>query len=334
MPRKRSPALPARKTKRWIRIRPVRRIPDPVAEIAAGLQAPPRAIPPKYFYDDRGSRLFDRICNTREYYLTRTEEALLVEHGADIIASSRPAQILELGSGISRKVRLLLDACVKLSHACEYAPFDVCEEMVELATDRLAADYPWLTIQPLIGDYHAGLGNLPTAHGTRLLAFLGSSIGNFTAEAGREFIREIRHALRPGDFFLLGADRVKPVPVLNAAYNDADDITAAFNLNLLNVVNRSLHADFDPGQFSHFACYNETLNQIEMYLVSRRDQEIRLGKTGTVIKLAKGERILTEISRKYSAEDLESMLAECGFSLRRHYAPDNGWYSLLLAQVR
>jgi len=302
-------------------------------EVLAGLTAKPRAIPPKYFYDDHGSLLFDRICGTKEYYLTRTETALLISHGTDIIATARPAQILELGSGISHKIRLLLDACSKLSHTCEYAPFDVCAEMVDLATNRLASDYAWLTIKPLLGDYHAGLGNLPEAGGVRLLAFLGSSIGNFTAAAGREFVRDIRHYLQPGDFFLLGADRVKSAEILHAAYNDADGITAEFNLNILRVVNRSIQANFDPGNFSHSAVYNEDLGQIEMYLIAKQDQEIQLGKTGTSIRLVAGERILTEISRKYEVAELMSMLDDNGFNLVRHYQPDNHWYSLLLAQV-
>jgi len=305
-----------------------------LAEVTAALTAIPRAIPPKYFYDDRGSRLFDRICGTTEYYLTRTETALLSEHAVDIMAACLPAQVLELGSGISRKVRLLLDACASLKHVCEYAPFDVCEEMVDLATHRLAADFPWLSIKPLLGDYHAGLSNIPAAGGVRLLAFLGSSIGNFTSAAGREFVHDIRMSLRHGDFFLLGADRVKPVEILNAAYNDASGITAEFNLNILRVVNRELDANFQPDNFSHEAFYNATLGQIEMYLIADCAQEVYLGKTGTVLKLVTGERILTEISRKYTIDELESMLRDNGFYIARHYQPANQWYSLLLAEAR
>ncbi|MBF8269414.1 MAG: Dimethylhistidine N-methyltransferase [Gammaproteobacteria bacterium] len=308
-------------------------MPGMLEEVLAGLTATTRAIPPKYFYDDHGSLLFDRICSTQEYYLTRTETDLLISHGTDIIATTRPAQILELGSGISHKVRLLLDACGKLSHTCEYAPFDVCEEMVDLATNRLAADYPWLSITPLLGDYHAGLGNLPKTGGVRLLAFLGSSIGNFTAAAGREFVRDIRLSLQPGDFFLLGADRVKSAAILHAAYNDADGITAEFNLNILRVLNSTIQANFDLDNFSHSAVYNADLGQIEMYLIAKQEQKVQLGKAGISIRLAAGERILTEISRKYGVVELESMFIDNDFKLVRHYQPDNQWYSLLLAQV-
>ena len=316
-----------------IAVRPARRMPEMHEEVIAGLTATPRVIQPKYFYDDYGSRLFDRICGTKEYYLTRTEEDLLVSHGNDIIATSRPAQILELGSGISRKIRLLLDACVRQNHICEYAPFDVCKEMVDLATNRLASDYSWLMIKPLLGDYHAGLGNLPRVHGVRLLAFLGSSIGNFTADAGRDFIRDIRLSLQPGDFFLLGADRVKSPEILHAAYNDAGGITAAFNLNILRVMNQSIDADFNPENFLHEAFFNAGLGQIEMFLISKQAQKIRLGRTGTVIRLTAGEKILTEISRKYELPELESILEDNGFRLLCHYHPDNHWYSLLLAQA-
>ena len=315
------------------RIEPCKQVPGMVEDVLTGLLDSPRKLSPKYFYDDHGSQLFDRICTTREYYLTRTEEALLTAYGSDIINETRPDQILELGSGVSHKIRTLLDACEKYSHSCEYAPFDVCEEVVTLATKRLAVDYHWLDINPMTGDYHAGLGNLPTTEGVRLMAFLGSTIGNFTPEECREFIREIRQCLQPGDFFLLGADRIKDPAVLNAAYNDAGGITAEFNLNLLRVVNREINADFDLDNFSHYAFFNEEKGQIEMYLVSGKDQEIRLGDSGVVISFAAGERILTEISRKYTAGELESMLSDYGFTIIRHYQPANQYFSLLLASA-
>lgn len=315
------------------RIEPYKQVPDMVDDVLAGLLDPPRKLSPKYFYDDYGSQLFDRICNTPEYYLTRTEEALLTDHATEIITETMPGQILELGSGVSHKIRVLLDACEEFSHSCEYAPFDVCEEVVAMATKRLAVDYHWLDINPMIGDYHAGLGNLPESEGVRLIAFLGSTVGNFTEVECSEFIREIRGCLQPGDFFLLGADRVKDAAILNAAYNDADGITAEFNLNLLRVVNREINADFDLNNFSHYAFFNEEKGQIEMYLVSGKDQEIRLGDSGAVIRLTAGEQILTEISRKYTEEELESMLTEHGFNIIRHYQPVNRYFSLLLARA-
>ena len=316
-----------------IRIEPYKQLPDTFEDVLAGLLEPPRKLSPKYFYDDHGSLLFDRICRTDEYYLTRTEEALLTAYSTDIITLTMPDQILELGSGVSHKIRMLLDACEEFSHSCEYAPFDVCEEIVAMATKKLAVEYHWLDINPMVGDYHAGLGNLPKTEGVRLAAFLGSTIGNFTVQECSEFITEIKQCLQPGDYFLIGADRVKDTAILNAAYNDTDGITAEFNLNLLTVLNREINTDFDLENFSHYACYNEAQGQIEMYLVSKCDQEVRLGENGTRIGLAAGERILTEISRKYNEEELESMLVERGFRIVRHYQPANRYFSLLLARV-
>lgn len=316
-----------------VRIQPVRQIPDMIEDISMGLLEPPRTLPPKYFYDDRGSLLFDRICKTKEYYPTRTEEALLTRYGAEIIAKTLPAQILELGSGISHKIRRLFDACREHSHICEYAPFDVCEEIVHLAINKLASEYHWLNLNPMIGDYHAGLGNLPKTNGVRMMVFLGSTIGNFTEVECRDFIKEINQCLQSGDYFLVGADRIKDTEILNAAYNDADGITAEFNLNILRVINREIDANFDLNNFSHYAFYNEDLNQIEMYLTSLLDQEIHLGKIDSRITLASGERILTEISRKFKSGQLESLLEENSFHIVRHYEPDNQYFSLILAQV-
>lgn len=320
-------------TESCIRVEPFKQLPDTFEEVMTGLLEPPRRLSPKYFYDDHGSLLFDRICGTDEYYLTRTEEALLTAYGSDIINETMPDQILELGSGVSHKIRRLLDACEEFAHSCEYVPFDVCEEIVVMATRKLAIDYHWLDINPMVGDYHAGLGNLPKAEGVRLAAFLGSTIGNFTAEECSEFINEIKQCLQPGDYFLVGADRVKDPGILNAAYNDTDGITAEFNLNLLRVLNREINTDFDPDNFSHYAFYNEDQGQIEMYLVSSCDQEVRLGDNGSKINLAAGERILTEISRKYHEDELESILVGRGFRIVRHYQPDNRYYSLLLARL-
>lgn len=315
------------------RIEPYKEVPDMIEDVLAGLLDAPRKLSPKYFYDDYGSLLFDRICGTDEYYLTRTEAALLTEHSSDIIKATMPDQILELGSGVSHKIRVLLDACEEFSHSCEYAPFDVCEEIVALATRKLSVDYHWLDINPMVGDYHAGLGNLPKSVGVRLIAFLGSTIGNFTAQECSEFIKEIKLCLQPGDFFLIGADRLKDPVILNAAYNDADGLTAEFNLNLLRVLNREIEATFDLNNFSHYAFFNEDRKQIEMYLVSTTDQEIRLDNLGIVVRLAEGEKIMTEISRKFSGEELETMLTDNGFSVIRHFQPDNQYYSLLLARA-
>lgn len=316
-----------------LQVRPTRRIPDVIDDVRNGLMRPPRTLPPKYFYDEYGSWLFDRICETDEYYPTRTEDALLSRHSAEIIKQALPVQIVELGSGTSRKTRRLLDACETHSHPCSYAPFDVCEEMVDQVAAELRDKYHWLEVMPLVGDYHAGLGNLPVEDGISMFVFLGSTIGNFTPDDARDFIGEIRSCMHPGDYFLLGADRVKDERILNAAYNDADGLTARFNLNVLKVLNREIDANFDTGNFSHQALYNHYLNRIEMYLVSKIDQIIRIRELGSSISLGEGEKILTEISRKFTYRELEAMICGSGLEIVRHFEPENKYFSLILSRL-
>jgi L-histidine N-alpha-methyltransferase len=316
-----------------LQVLPSRQIPDVLDDVRNGLLRPPRSLPPKYFYDERGSRLFDRICETDEYYPTRTEDALLARYGAQIIQQTRPAQIVELGSGTSRKTRRLLDACETHTHTCSYAPFDVCGEMVHQVAVDLQNNYPWLEVVPLVGDYHAGLGNIPIAEGVNMFMFLGSTIGNFTPAETRDFINEVRDCMRPGDYFLLGADRVKDERILNAAYNDAEGLTARFNLNVLQVLNREIDANFNTENFSHLALFNRDLNRIEMYLVSEIDQIIRFRKPGFSISLQEGEKILTEISRKFTRRELEAMILQSGLEISQHFEPENKYFSLVLSRL-
>lgn len=316
-----------------ISVEPSRHIPDMLEDVRNGLLEKPRTLPPKYFYDDHGSRLFNQICETEEYYPTRTEEDLLSRYSTDIIVKTRPDQIIELGSGTSRKTRKLLDACEFHDHQCEYAPFDVCEPIVCQVADELIDEYPWLDVQPLVGDYHAGLDNLPVEGGTRLFVFLGGTIGNFSPEETRVFLNDLRDCMSPGDYFLLGADRIKDVHILNAAYNDARGITANFNLNVLQVLNREMDANFKLYDFDHEAVFNRQLNQIEMYLVSRKDQTIHIGKLDKHLELMRDERILTEISRKFGRLELESLLQSIDLDIVDHYEPDNRYFSLVLSHL-
>lgn len=297
----------------------------------AGLLTPPRSLPPKYFYDARGSLLFDRICDTPEYYVTRTEAALLSTFAHDVIDTARPDHILELGAGSSRKTRHLLDACQARGQICAYWPFDVCETILFETANGLRDAYDWLTINILVGDYHAGLADLSAVSGRRLYVFLGSTIGNFDTELAVDFLRELRAQMNPDDALLLGADRVKDEVVLKAAYDDAAGITAEFNLNVLNVLNRELEADFEPAHFYHRADYNPGGRRMEMYLVSRRAQTVHLESLGETFELEAGEAILTEISRKFTESDLYTLLRRAGFAVAMHYQPDNGYFSLLLA---
>lgn len=314
------------------RVRPGRPLPDLAEDARCGLLAPPRALPPKYFYDARGSRLFDRICATPEYYPTRTEAALLARHAPEVIAALRPAHIVELGSGTARKTRHLFDACQTQGCACVYWPVDVCETTLCQTGRALTSEYGWLYVHALAGDYLAGLDGLPDADGVRLFVFLGGTIGNFTAAEAVEFLAGVRRCMRPDDRLLLGADRVKDHAVLHRAYNDAAGITAEFNLNLLRVLNRELRADFDLDGFAHKALYNPAAAQIEMYLVAKRAQHVRLGALDQMIRLDAGERILTEISRKFTIESLRGLCSAAGFAVERHYQPGNGYFSLVLAR--
>ena len=315
-----------------ISIVPARHVPDLAEDARAGLLERPRSLPPKYFYDAHGIGLFNRICATPEYYPTRTEEALLKRFGDEIIALARPGYLVELGSGSSTKTVHLFNACEQQGHTCVYAPFDICEPALVEAAGNLREAHPWLDVRPLLGDYHAGLANLPRYPGAGMYLFLGGTIGNFTPPQVRAFIGDIRDRMAPGDFLLLGADRVKDDAVLDAAYNDALGITALFNLNVLAVLNRALGADFVTDNFAHLAVYNNELNRIEMYLVSRLRQEISLGKLNERITLERGEQILTELSYKFYYDELEALLEDFGFDIVRHFEPDNRYFSLVLAQ--
>lgn len=314
-------------------IKPSRKVTSLYEDVRSGLLQAPRSLPPKYFYDARGAQLFDQICLTPEYYLTRVEDRLLLNHAEDIINATSPAMIIELGSGSSQKTRRLFKACEDLRRPCHYAPFDVCEAMLNQAADELKTSYDWLEVTPLLGDYHAGLANLPCAGGTNLFVFLGSTIGNFAAGEAEDFIRDLRSTMTNGDYLLIGADRVKDSGVLNAAYNDSQGLTAEFNLNVLRVLNREIGSNFALDRFHHRATYNTRRGQIEMYLDSLEEQEVQLDALRTSITLEQGESILTEISRKFTPRQIESLLLDSGIELVEHYQPANQYFSLLLGRA-
>lgn len=213
-----------------------------------------------------------------------------------------------------------------------YWPFDVCETTLHETGRALTGEYGWLYVHALAGDYLAGLEDLPDADGARLFVFLGGTIGNFTAAEAVEFLAGVRRCMRPDDRFLLGADRVKDHAVLHRAYNDAGGITAEFNLNLLRVLNRELRADFDLGGFAHEAVYNPEAAQIEMYLMAKRVQHAHLGALDQTVRFDAGERVLTEISRKFTIESLAALCSAAGLTIEHHYQPGNGYFSLVLTR--
>ncbi|MCW9013598.1 MAG: L-histidine N(alpha)-methyltransferase [Gammaproteobacteria bacterium] len=302
-------------------------------DVRCGLLARPRCLPPKYFYDETGSRLFDQICDTEEYYPTRTEAALLRQFSAELIDASSPQHILEFGSGSSRKTRHLLSACERLGVACEYLPFDVCEEMLLQVSQEFNQDYSWLDVKLLIGDYTAGLDYLHQPSGTCMYVFLGSSIGNFSVAEARAFIKEIRRCMKPGDSLLLGVDRIKDHDVLHAAYNDAAGITQEFNLNMLQVLNEKLQANFDQRKFRHEASYNSVDQRIEMYLVSEECHTVHLKSMDEQIHFLEEEKILTEISHKYSKQGVEDLLTDSGLHILKHIEAENAYFSLVLGRL-
>ncbi|MEJ2382281.1 MAG: L-histidine N(alpha)-methyltransferase [Gammaproteobacteria bacterium] len=279
-------------------------------EVLRGLAAQPKAIPPKFFYDERGSKLFDRICEQPEYYPTRTEIGILDQCAADIAALAGPGTVLvELGSGASRKVRLLLDAL----RPAAYVGVDISRDFLLHSTARLAQDYPWLPVHACCADFSRGL-SLPALEpdARRKLAFYpGSSIGNFEPAAAGAFLRQLRRMLLPDGALLIGVDLKKDPAVLDAAYNDAGGVTAEFNLNLLHRIRRELDAALDVGAFRHRAFYNAAQGRVEMHLRSDRDQEIRIN--GRRFCLRTGETIHTENSYKYALEEFRRLAGQAGF---------------------
>lgn len=301
-------------------------------DVRAGLLSRPRWLPAKYFYDDHGSELFEAICATPEYYPSRAEEALLAAHAGSIVEAASPDHMLELGSGSSRKTRHLLAACDRLGRHPVYWPFDVSAQMMLDAGADLVGRYPWLSVHALIGDYTGGLGRLPLPHsGRRLIVFLGGTLGNFEPAAAIAMLREIAALMRADDRLLLGLDRVKDRGRLEAAYDDAEGVTAAFNRNVLTVLNRELDADFPVADYRHRAVFDTEHERIEMRLAAGHDHSVRLGALDTVIDMAAGEEIVTEFSHKFTPASIERLLAAAGLAATAHHEAEGGDYSLVLA---
>ena len=279
-------------------------------DLTAALQARPRSISPKYFYDARGSQLFDRICELPEYYPTRTELAILTRHAAEIAAHMGPrAEIVEFGAGSLRKVRLLLQA---MDRPARYVPIDISGEHLAQAAAQLRREQTGLLVEPLVGDYTARLRLPPPSPGAarRVGFFPGSTIGNFTPDEALDFLANCAEELR-GGALLLGVDLIKDPAVLHAAYNDSQGVTAAFNLNLLVRANRELGTDFDVEQFAHSAFYNAPLQRIEMHLVSRCRQHVTLD--GRSFEIQEGETLHTEHSHKFTVDGLRALARRAGF---------------------
>lgn len=299
-------------------------------DVIEGLGRRPRSIPPKYFYDARGSRLFDAICEQPEYYPTRTEAALLEKHATQIAALAGAACcLIEPGSGSCDKVRLLIDAV----RPSTYVPIDICCDHLQLAAQCVARDFPWLDVHALCTDItdSVTLPFLPAAT-RRVLFYPGSSIGNFEPRDAIGFLRDLGRLAEAGGALLIGVDLRKDDAILNAAYNDAEGLTAAFNLNVLRRINRELGADFDIDAFVHHAFYNRVEGRIEMHLISTCRQTVSID--GRRFGFQAGENIHTENSYKYTIEGFQALAREAGFAPAAVWTDPQALFSLHFLQRR
>ncbi|MEU7380248.1 MULTISPECIES: L-histidine N(alpha)-methyltransferase [unclassified Streptomyces] len=299
------------------------------ADVLNGLTSDPKTLPPKWFYDAHGSELFERITELPEYYPTRAEREILAGRAAEIAAALPAQTLVELGSGSSEKTRLLLDALPRLH---TYVPVDVSGSALEQAGRALATERPGLNVHALIADFTAGL-TLPPSPGPRLVAFLGGTIGNLLPGERAEFLAAVRALLSPGDALLLGTDLVKAEDVLVRAYDDAAGVTAAFNKNVLNVVNRELGADFEPDAFGHVALWDPANEWIEMRLRSLLEQTVKVPALDLAVHFAAGEELRTEVSAKFRENRVGAELAAAGLQLERWWTDGEERFALSLSVV-
>lgn len=302
------------------------------ADVRAGLGSTPKSLPPKWFYDDRGSELFDEITRLPEYYPTRTERSILGAHARHVAELTKADTLVELGSGTSEKTRLLLDALRDAGTLERFVPFDVSEQTLRDAAFAVAREYSGVRVHAVVGDFEQHLGEIPGG-GTRLVAFLGSTIGNFAPEPRARFLTDLAAALVPGDALLLGTDLVKDVDRLVAAYDDAAGVTAAFNRNVLVVLDRELDGDFDPDRFDHVAVWDADAEWIEMRLRSRCRHTVTLGALDLQVSFDAGEELRTEISAKFRRTRVEAELAAAGFRLAEWWTDPQHDFALSLSFV-
>jgi L-histidine N-alpha-methyltransferase len=302
-------------------------------DVLDGLTRPFKELPPKHFYDARGAELFDRICELPEYYPTRAERAILEQNSQELATLTRAAELVELGSGTASKTRVLLSALYEAGTLRRYVPVDVTESMVRECAAELTVEYPGLQVHGVIGDFERHLGEIPAAVGPRIVAFLGGTIGNFPPGSRRRILRDIARLLGPQDHLLIGTDLVKDPLVLQAAYDDAQGVTAEFNRNVLRVLNRELDADFEPDDFDHVALFDAEHEWIEMRLRARREHTTIVRDLDLPVHFDAGEEIRTEISAKFTAERIEGDLATAGLELVRSFTDPDELFALTLSRL-
>ncbi|GGM39825.1 histidine N-alpha-methyltransferase [Micromonospora sonchi] len=299
-------------------------------DVRVGLTAEAKWLPPKWFYDARGSELFDEITRLPEYYPTRAERAVLAGRAAEIAELTGVKTLIELGSGSSEKTRLLLDAFTRRGGLGTFVPLDVSVDALRGSTAALATDYPGLRVRGIVGDFTRDLDRLPTG-GRRLVVFLGGTIGNLLPAERAEFLARMRAALEMGDWLLIGTDLVKDPAVIVPAYDDAAGVTAEFNRNVLRVLNRELDADFDPEAFAHVALWDPDQEWIEMRLRAERPMRVRV--LDLDVTFAAGEDLRTEVSAKFRPEGIAAELAAAGFHAERFWTDPDGLFGVTLARA-
>jgi L-histidine Nalpha-methyltransferase len=301
-------------------------------DVREGLSCPFKELPPKYFYDARGSKLFEQITDLPEYYPTRAERSILESGAADIVAAAGPTTLIELGSGAAAKTRYLLDAMRDAGSLETYVPVDISEEITRRVAEELVSEYDGLRVHGVVCDYETHLERVPREEGG-LIAFLGGTIGNFRPGPRRSFLARIATLMYPGDRFLLGTDLVKDPGVLEAAYNDSQGITAEFNKNVLRVLNRELNAGFEPDAFEHVAFWDADNEWIDIRLRSLVEQFIDIRDLDMQVHFARNEEMRTEISTKFTRERLEASYADAGLELVEWWTDPEGLFALSLART-
>jgi L-histidine Nalpha-methyltransferase len=301
-------------------------------DVREGLSCPFNELPPKYFYDERGSRLFERIMELPEYYPTRCERETLDRRAGEIVAAADAATLIELGSGSAAKTRVLLEAMSEVGSLATYIPVDISEEITRRTAEELVDDYPGLRVHGVVCDYETHLERTPRAEGA-VIAFLGGTIGNFRPAPRRSFLARIATLMYPGDRFLLGTDLVKERAVLESAYDDPGGVTAEFNKNVLHVLNREFRADFDPDGFEHVAFWDPDNCWIDIRLRSLAEQFIDLRALDMRVHFARNEEMRTEISTKFTPDRLEEIYADAGLEMTELWTEPEGLYALSLARA-
>ncbi|MBI4964547.1 MAG: L-histidine N(alpha)-methyltransferase [Desulfomonile tiedjei] len=297
-------------------------------DVALGLTSDQKCLPSKYFYDARGSSLFERICHLPEYYLTRKELLLLKKFAGAFTRNFENGDLVELGSGANWKVRMLLDAMTPSARSgIRYVPVDVSEPAIVSASSDLARLYPELTVEPLVADFTTDLHRMPFDR-MKLVLLFGSTIGNLDEDDAGKFLSSIRDCLGSGDRFLLGLDMVKSVQVLEAAYNDSQRVTEAFNKNILLVLNKHLLGNLNPSDFDHVAFFNESKERVEMHLRANRRVRVVFGAIRFSVTIEKGETIQTEICRKFRREAVEEIMNQAGLQVSGWYSDASNWFSI------